>query len=268
MHGLPAHDGSLNIDWGKTSADYSMYRPGPPHGFYERLASLGIGLPGQWILDLGTGTGVLARQFARQGAHASGIDISQEQIETARQLAVKERLDVDFLVGRAEALSWPAGTFNVATANQCWLYFDKLQTIAELRRVLKPGGSLVTSHLSWLPRLDTIARQSEALVLQFNPDWSAADWSGEIPNCPDWAAPYFNVRAKFVYDEPIPFTRESWRGRIRACRGIGATLPPEKVVAFDAAHDVLLKRIAPEEFTILHRIDAHVFEFRSDASDD
>jgi SAM-dependent methyltransferase len=262
MHGLPALDGHLVIDWGKTSADYSVYRPGPPPGFYDRLASLGIGLPGQWILDLGTGTGVLARQFARQGAHASGIDISHEQIETARRCAAKEKLAVEFLVGHAESLPWTTGIFDVATASQCWLYFDKPKVIAELRRVLKPGGWLVTSHLSWLPRLDPIARESERLVLQFNPHWSAADWSGEIPDCPDWAAPYFNVRAKFVDDEPIRFTRESWRGRIRACRGIGATLPPEKVAAFDAAHDELLKRIAPENFTILHRIDAHVFEFK------
>ena len=275
MHNVPAQDGDLVIDWGKTSSDYSVYRAGPPVGFYERLAALGVGLPGQKILDLGTGTGVLARQFARQGARVSGIDISHQQIAAARALAAEENLDVEFVVGRAESLPWPTGTFDIATANQCWLYFDKPQTIGELRRVLKPGvrgrktrpqlgagGWLVTSHLSWLPRLDAIARKSEALVLQFNPEWSAGDWSGEIPDCPEWAEPYFDVRAKFVYDEPIPFTRETWRGRIRACRGIGATLPPEKVAEFDAAHEELLKKIATDSFTVLHRIDAHVFEFK------
>jgi hypothetical protein len=62
----------------------------------------------------------------------------------------------------------------------------------------------------------------------------------------------------FWYDEPIPFTRESWRGRFRACRGTGATLDPTALAAFDAAHDALLRRMAPESFTILHRINAHV----------
>ena len=66
----------------------------------------------------------------------------------------------------------------------------------------------------------------------------------------------------FYFGEPITFTREAWRGRIRACRGIGASLPPEEVVEFDAAHDKLLRRIAPEEFTVLHRIDAHIFQFK------
>jgi len=264
MHGLPSHDGKNVIDWGKTSGDYSTYRPGPPPSFYDRLASLGIGLPDQSILDLGTGTGVLARQFARQGANVSGIDTSEQQVLAARQLATEEGLDVDFRVGRVESLPWTGPSFDVATANQAWLYFNAGDTIRELRRVLNPGGRLVTAHFSWLPRLDDIARQTETLVLEFNPDWSAADWSGIVPHCPQWAEPIFDVRAMFFYDEPILFTRDAWRGRIRACRGVGASLPPDKVANFDAAHDELLKRIAADTFTVLHRIDAHIFQFKDD----
>ena len=77
----------------------------------------------------------------------------------------------------------------------------------------------------------------------------------------DWAQPHFDVRAMFYYDEPIPFTREAWQGRLRACRGVGASLTAEELARFDAAHEELLRRIAPEEFTVLHRIDAHFFAF-------
>lgn len=262
MHGLPAHDGKNVIDWGKASGDYSTFRPGPPPSFYTRLAVLGVGLPGQAILDLGTGTGVLARQFARQGATVTGVDVSEEQILAARRLASDEKLDAEFLVSRVESLPSENAQFDVATANQAWLYFDKEKTIDELRRVLRQGGWLVTSHFSWLPRMDPIARQTEELVLKFNPDWSAADWLGIVPPFPKWAEHVFDVRAMFFYDEPIEFTREAWRGRIRACRGIGASLASEKVAEFDAAHDALLKQIAPDTFTILHRIDAHIFQFK------
>ena len=262
MHGLGTRDGDKVIDWGQTSADYAVHRPGPPASFFARLTALGVGLPGQRILDLGTGTGVLARQFARQGAAVNGVDISAEQIATAKHLADEEDLSAEFAVHPAEALPWTEPTFDVVSANQCWLYFDMTKVIDELRRVLKPGGVLVTSHFSWLPRQDEIARNSEQLVLKFNPDWSASDWAGVIPPCPRWAEGIFDVTAMFYYDEPIAFTRESWCGRIRACRGVGATLPKEDVIAFDAAHRVLLSRIAPESFTVLHRLDAHIFAFK------
>lgn len=267
MHSLNSQDGNRSIDWGKTSTDYLAYRPGPPPSFFSSLAALGVGLEGQQILDLGTGTGVLAIQFARQGASVHGIDISAEQIAMARETARDERLPAEFSVHPAESLPWSEPIFDIVTANQCWLYFDREKAINELRRVLKPGGLLVTSHFCWLPRQDAIARASEQLVLEFNPDWSGADWQGVIPPCPKWAAPLFDVRAMFYYDEPIPFTRETWRGRIRACRGIGATLAADEVEAFDAAHKSLLAEIAPESFTVLHRLDAHVFSFKNQERD-
>lgn len=258
-------DGSRVINWGKTSNDYGMYRPGPPDSFYKRLEVLGVGLPGQRILDLATGTGLLARQFALQGVHVSGVDISERQIKTARNLSHAQDLEIDFAVSAVENLPWQEKLFDVVTANQCWLYFDKQKTINELTRVLKPEGWLVTSYFSWLPRKDQIASATESLILKHNPEWSAGDWNGDIPSCPEWSKPFFNMRAMFYYDEPVPFTRESWRGRIRACRGVGASMTPEEVVKFDNEHDQLLKKIAPDSFTILHRISAHIFEFKEES---
>ena len=111
-----------------------------------------------------------------------------------------------------------------------------------------------------MPRLDPLVRASEELVLRHNPDWSAGDWTGRIPSRPRWSRDEFVLRAMFFYDEGIPFTQETWRGRIRALRGIGAALSPSEVEAFDRAHAKLLSEIAPSEFSVLHRIDAHIFE--------
>jgi 2-polyprenyl-3-methyl-5-hydroxy-6-metoxy-1,4-benzoquinol methylase len=119
MRTLTSRDGSKIIDWGKTSDDYSVFRSGPPLSFYARLLALGVGLTGQTVLDLGTGTGVLARQFARQGSVVYGIDVSEEQIAMARRLAEDEGLTVDFSVGPAESLPWKEATFDAATANRC-----------------------------------------------------------------------------------------------------------------------------------------------------
>jgi hypothetical protein len=119
----------------------------------------------------------------------------------------------------------------------------------------------MVSHFSWLPRVDPIARASEELVLRYNPDWSGADWDGRIPARPGWSREAFQLRAMFYYDEAISFSRESWRGRVRALRGVGATLSDELVDAFDREHAALLEGLAGDVFTILHRIDVHVFEF-------
>jgi hypothetical protein len=112
--------------------------------------------------------------------------------------------------------------------------------------------------MPWLPRVDEIAHRSEELVLKHNPDWTAAGYDGNIPPFPKWAEGEFKLTAMFYYDEPIRFTRESWRGRVRACRGIGATLSATQVEEFDLEHAALLADTVPEEFTILHRIDAHI----------
>jgi SAM-dependent methyltransferase len=258
---MNAIDAGRPIDWGKTSIDYAQHRPGPPPSFYAKLAALGVGLGGQRVLDLGTGTGVVARELAQRGCLVAGVDVSAGQIRAARELAAAEGPAVDFRVAPAEAMPFGGGQFDVVMANQCWQYFDLARVIPELRRVLASGGMLIVSHFNYLARRDPIARASEALVLKFNPDWTGADWDGRVSAHPKWSRADFDQHAMFYYDEPIAFTRESWRGRMRALRGIGATLAAETVDAFDAAHDTLLQHIAPERFTVLHRIDAHLFMF-------
>ena len=80
-------DGGRPIDWGRTSSDYAAHRPGPPPSYYERLAALGVGTPGQRLLDLATGTGLVARSFAARGCHVAGCDIAPEQVEMAVPVA-------------------------------------------------------------------------------------------------------------------------------------------------------------------------------------
>jgi SAM-dependent methyltransferase len=265
VYGFGARDGDLAIDWGRTSADYAAYRPGYPQSFFDHLAALGIPQPGMRVLDLGTGTGNLGRSLARRGARVLGIDVSPEQVAQARRLAVEEGLDVDFEVAPAEAVPREDGAFDLACASQCWLYFDHVRTVAEVRRLLAPGGRLLVSFIGWLPLADPVAGATEQLVLQHNPAWSASGFDGEIPDQPDGTHGAFEVEARLCYDEEISFTRASWRGRIRACRGIGATLEPSRVAAFDAELEALLRRIAPEEFTVLHRIHAVLLRPLADA---
>ena len=65
----------------------------------------------------------------------------------------------------------------------------------------------------------------------------------------------FNEKG-FLFNEEftvrIPFTHESWNGRMKACRGIGASLTEKEISMWEQEHRTLLEHIAPNEFDILH----------------
>ena len=93
---------SRDIELGSSFRDYSKYRPGYPDSYFLLLQELGIGLKNQDILDIGMGTGALALPFAKQEAQVTGVDISRGQIEAAKTLASQKKLNVRFIVAKAE----------------------------------------------------------------------------------------------------------------------------------------------------------------------
>lgn len=244
-HGRP-------FDWGRASADYARWRDIYPPEFFRPLTERGLCGPGRKVLDLGTGTGVLPRALYRQGARFTGVDPAPEQIRQARALAARDGLEIDFRCSAAEDCGFPDGSFDTATACQCFTYFDHARLAPRLHRMLKPGGIFAVLYMAWLPGEDSVAGQSEALILRHNPAWTGCGETRRPIAVPADYGPWFAVEAQEVFDLRVPFTRESWNGRIRACRGVGAALPPEEVEHFDREHRALLAAIAPEEFSVLH----------------
>lgn len=249
------------FDWGKTTQDYAKFRPAPPPSLYYKLKALDIGLKGQRILDLGTGLGPLARQFARQACSVVGVDRSPEQISMAKTLASQDGLSLEFLTQPVEAMNFSEHSFDAATAMQCWPYFKKDVVIPKLRKILIKNGLLVIGNFDHLPTREPVAKTTEDLILKFVPGWEQAGWDGHILAFPKWAQRDFNLKAMFYYDEPIRFTKESWRGRIRASQAISAYLAPEKVKAFDLEMQELLAGL-PNKIDILHRLSVHVLELK------
>lgn len=247
-----AIDGRKTFDWGRTSDDYAKYRDIYPPAFYQKLLDLGLCVKGQRVLDLGTGTGVLPRALYPYGASFTGADVSENQIHQARRLSAEQNMNIHFLTASAENCDFPADSFDIVTACQCHFYFDHEIVTPKIARMLKPHGRYVILYMAWLPREDSIAGASESLVLQYNPHWSGRDETRHPIQLPSNAADFFTVEHSLVFDLCVPFTRESWDGRMRACRGIGASLSPQEAAAFSAAHMELLQKIAPEAFTILH----------------
>ncbi len=243
-------DNGNAFDFGKTSADYAIYRDIYPQVFYEKILNRKLCISGQRVLDVGTGTGVLPRNLYQYGAQWTGTDISENQIEQARILS--EGMNINYIVKPCEELDFADNSFDVITACQCFWYFKHEQIIPNICRMLKPNGRMLVLYMAWLPYEDKIAGASEKLILKYNPKWSGA---GEtihpifIPEC-------YNNKLELVYHDEyrlsVHFTAESWNGRLKTCRGIGASLQSEEINAWERENLRLLSEIAPEEFDILH----------------
>ena len=243
-------DGGKSFDGGKASADYAKYRDIYPPIFFDKVAQLGLCVKGQRVLDLGTGTGVVPRAMYHYGARWTGADISENQIIQAR--ALSEGMDIDYIVSPAEDIDFPDGTFDVITACQCFFYFDYEKVVPKLAKLLKSGGRLVILFMAWVPADDDIARASEELVLKYNPAWTGGGYERAPVFVPETAEKYFDIEVRDEYDLMVPFTRESWNGRMKACRGVGASLTAEQTAAWEKDHISLLEKLAPPEFEILH----------------
>lgn len=243
-------DNGNPFDWGRTSADYAKFRDIYPEKFYRKILERNLCTDGQSVLDLGTGTGVLPRNMYRYGAKWTATDISENQIAQARILS--EGMDIDYHVTATEDIDFPDDFFDVVTACQCFWYFDHETLMPKLWRMLRQGGSILVLYMAWLPFEDKIAGESEKLVLKYNPDWSGA---GETVH-PIWIPDCYKEKFELAYHEEfllhVPFTRESWNGRMKACRGIGASLSEKEIADWEEEHKKLLVQIAPEKFEVLH----------------
>ena len=152
------------FDWGKVSKDYGKYRDIYPEEFYKRIVDLGLCTKGQIVLDLGTGTGVIPRNMHKYGARFIGTDISENQIAEAVELS--KGMNIEYLVSSAEEIDFPNETFDVVTACQCFMYFDKKIILPKIHNILKDKGHFLILFMAWLPLESEIASKSEELVLK------------------------------------------------------------------------------------------------------
>ena len=245
-------DAGKAFDWGRTSEDYAKFRDIYPELFYQKIADRGLCVRGQSVLDLGTGTGVLPRHMYHYGAKWTGTDISPEQIGQALRLSSEAGMDIAFQTAAAEDLDFPAGSFDVITACQCFWYFDHEKLAPRLSEFLKENGKLVVLHMAWLPFEDEIAGKSEEIVLKYSPNWTGAGETRHPIDIEDAVFKYFEMEEHEEYAVNVPFTRESWHGRMRACRGVGASLSGEELAAWETEHWSMLEQYTPENFEILH----------------
>jgi SAM-dependent methyltransferase len=133
-----------------TFAPTEIYTCGPA----ARLATFARIAPGQRVLDVGCGTGVVALVAARLGARVSGLDLTPELLVRARENAAIAGVEIEWQEGDAEALPYADGSFDTVVSQFGHMFAPRPDVVMrEMLRVLRPGGTI--AFATWPPELFT-----------------------------------------------------------------------------------------------------------------
>jgi ubiquinone/menaquinone biosynthesis C-methylase UbiE len=131
-------DAAHGFDHSSTAADYDRARPSYPAEAVAHIVGHGGIGPGRRVLDLAAGTGKLTRLLVPTGAEVVAV----EPMASMRDRLVASLPGIEVHDGTAEAVPLPDSSVDAVTVAQAFHWFDPPIALAEIRRVLRPGGHL------------------------------------------------------------------------------------------------------------------------------
>ncbi|MGH7737350.1 MAG: class I SAM-dependent methyltransferase [Candidatus Tyrphobacter sp.] len=156
---------------------------------------------GQRVLDVACGTGVVALTAARLGANVTGLDLTPELLERARENAAIAQTSIEFLEGDAEALPFGDGAFDVVLSQFGHIFAPRPDVaLSEMLRVLRPGGTVAFS--TWPPH--TFVGRTFTLLSRYLPPPPKGVVSPALWGEPDVVGKRFDGRVTdVVFDTAI-----------------------------------------------------------------
>ncbi len=151
--GLTPHAAQNQASWAKEAPNYV---PGAERNWSTEEITWGIldvpeaelrilpAVDGKDVVELGCGTAYVSAWLARRGARVVGVDVTAEQLETARRMQQEHALEFPLIHASAEDVPLPDASFDLAVSEYgASIWCDPDLWIAEAARLLRPGGELV-----------------------------------------------------------------------------------------------------------------------------
>jgi SAM-dependent methyltransferase len=213
--------------FGSDPARYDRARPRYPDALIERIVAAA---PGGLVLDVGAGTGIVARQFQAAGCQVLGVDPDARLAEFARHTGVEVE------VSSFEAWE-PAGRkFDVVVSGESWHWVDPMVGAAKAAEVLRRGGRLAVFWNTGRPPAGVEGAFAEVYrrVLPESLVARLGRSSIEAAHSDMCAKAVEGMRATGVFDEPVQwrfewaqsYTREEW---LDALRTSGSAIPESQL---------------------------------------
>jgi ubiquinone/menaquinone biosynthesis C-methylase UbiE len=174
----------------------------------ERMVA-GTSLPPQTrVLDIACGTGIVARTVAARlhgQGQITGLDLNPAMLRVARRVSDASGLAIDWVQGDAQALPFPDATFDLVFCQQGIQFFpDRAAAVAEMHRVLAPGGEAAVACWRGLARNLFFAHLAQAVQQQVGSDALAMPFALDDPL--ELAGLLQQAGFQDVSVEPIAFT--------------------------------------------------------------
>ena len=212
------------------AADYEANRPSYPDPAVAHLATRLDLMPGRTVADVAAGTGKLTRLLLNTGAHVVAV----EPVAEMRAQLAQTSPEADALEGVAEQLPLDDASVDAVTVAQAFHWFDAPVAVAELARVLRPGGGVGVvfnerdNDVPWLREANRVINAHRT----DEPHHSTSRWRDAFE-----ADGRFTPLEEAAFDNPHELSPEEVVGRFRSLSWVGALDAAEQgAVLADIAH--------------------------------
>jgi SAM-dependent methyltransferase len=228
---------------------YAKYRPDYPEAALDFILSrCGLGSR-SLLIDVGSGTGISTRLFARRGLRVLGIEPNAPMRARAEAEPLPAGIPVpSYQDGRAEATGLPSGQADAVLAAQAFHWFQVEEALREFYRILRPGG--------WVILLSNERDESDPFTAAYGavfrtvPETAAIEGPRARVGEPLLASPLFTAAERLLFGHQQTVDRDGLLGR--AFSASYAPREPARAEAFAAALREVFDQFQQAGQVVLH----------------